>query len=360
VTEQAAPDLEKTLEYLEHVMRNMEGALVSALIYLGDKLGLYKAMQGAGPLTADELAERTSLHRRWVLEWLRNQGAARIVEYRGDGRFELTAEQALVLADEEGSPFFIAGVFNTLPSNVRVLSQLPESFRTGIGFSFDAQGEEAAHGVARGFAPWYRHMLVPVVLNGLDGVVPKLEKGAKVADVGCGAGIALIIMAKAFPSSDFHGYELSKQALALAEENKADAGVTNVTFHDVRGEDLPSDGSFDFITTFDCIHDMTHPRDVIAAIRKALKDDGTYLIADIKSKPTYEENLEQNPMVAMMYGASVLSCMASALSEPDGEGLGTLGFHEGIAREMTSDAGFTRLEVKDFGSPINLYYEIRP
>jgi SAM-dependent methyltransferase len=240
------------------------------------------------------------------------------------------------------------------------LAALPDSFRTGIGYPYDFQGEDGAHGVARGFAPWYRHMLVPVVLQGLDGVVPKLEEGAKVADVGCGAGIALIEMAKAFPASEFHGFELSKIALGLAERNKDEASVVNAAFHEVRGEEVPGDGSYDFITSFDCIHDMTHPRQVISAIRRALKDDGTYLIADIKSYPTYEENLEQNPMVALMYGFSVLSCMSSALSEPDGEGLGTLGFHEGIAREMTKDAGFTRFEVKDFGNPINIYYEIRP
>jgi SAM-dependent methyltransferase len=133
-----------------------------------------------------------------------------------------------------------------------------------------------------------------------------------------------------------------------------------VRFHDVRDEALPEDGGFDFITTFDCIHDMTHPRDVIRAIRKALKDDGTYLIADIKAKPSYEENVSENPMAAMMYGFSVLSCMSSALSEPDGEGLGTLGFHPGLAREMTTDAGFTRFTEHDFGSPVNTYYEVRP
>jgi len=254
----------------------------------------------------------------------------------------------------------MSGMFNGLPGMIGVLDTLPESFRTGIGHPYDAQGEEGAHGVARGFAPWYKHMLVPVVLQGLDGVVAKLEAGAKVADVGCGTGVALIQMAKNFPNSDFHGYELSKIALELAAKNKAEAGLDNVTFHDVRGEQLPTDGSFDFITTFDCLHDMTHPRQVIAAIRKALKPDGTYLIADIKSYPTYEENLEQNPMVALMYGFSVLSCMASALSEPGGEGLGTLGFHEGLANEMTQDAGFTRFETKDFGNPINIYYEVRP
>ena len=353
-------DMDRTLEFLEHVMRNMEGALVASLIYLGDRLGLYRAMQGAGPVTADELAQKTGLHPRWVLEWLRNQGAAKILEYRGDDRFELTPEQALVLADEENSVFFMAGIFQGLPGTVNVLPSLVESFRTGVGLPYDAQGSDGAHGVARSFAPWYRHMLVPLVLPGLDGVVPKLEAGAKAADVGCGAGVALIHMAKAFPSSDFHGFELSRHALDLAEKNKAEAGVTNVTFHDVRGEQLPADGSFDFVTTFDCLHDMTHPREVVAAIRKAVADDGTYLIADVKAKPTYEGNLEENPMVAMMYGFSVLSCMSSAMSEPDGEGLGTLGLHPGLAREMCAAAGFTRFEEKDFGHPINLYYEVRP
>jgi 2-polyprenyl-3-methyl-5-hydroxy-6-metoxy-1,4-benzoquinol methylase len=203
-------------------------------------------------------------------------------------------------------------------------------------------------------------MLIPVVIQGLDGVAAKLEAGAKVADVGCGAGIALIEMAKAYPASDFHGFELSKVALDLADANKAEAGATNVAFHDVRGEQLPTDGSFDFVTTFDCLHDMTHPRDVVAAIRKSLSDDGTYLIADIKSKSTYEANLEENPMVAMMYGFSIVSCMSSAMSEPDGEGLGTLGLHPELAEQICRDAGFTRFAEKDFGNPINTYYEVRP
>jgi 2-polyprenyl-3-methyl-5-hydroxy-6-metoxy-1,4-benzoquinol methylase len=352
--------MEKTFEFIEVVMGKMEGAAVAALIYLGDRLGLYKAMWGAGPITADELAGKTGLHPRWVKEWLRNQGAAKVVDYVGDGRFELSPEQAAVLADEENSVFFLSGMFQGLPGMLGLLDRLPESFRTGLGFPYDAQGEDGAHGVARGFAPWYRHMLIPLVLPGVEGVVDKLERGAKVADVGCGAGVALIQMAKAFPASDFHGFELSKIALGLAEKNKAEAGLSNLTFHDVRGEALPSDGSFDFVVSFDCIHDMTHPREVIAAVRKSLKDDGTYLIADIKSKPTYEENLEQNPMVALMYGFSVLSCMSSAMSEPDGEGLGTLGFHEQLAEEMAKDAGFTKFKSLDFGSPINLYYELRP
>jgi len=359
VSEQTV-DMDKAIEFVEHVYGYMQGAVVSSLIYLGDALGIYKAMQGAGPLTSAELAAKTGLHERWLREWLRNQGAAQVVEYRGDGRFELTPEQAAVLADEENSLLFSAGGFENMPSIGTSLEPLRDSFRTGIGLPYDAQGESGNHAVARMFAPWFRHMLVPAILPALDGVVAKLEAGAKVADVGCGAGIALITMGKAFPKSDFHGYELSQHALNLAAKNLAESGLTNVTFHDARGEDIPTDGSFDFITTFDCIHDMTHPTQVIGAIRKAIKEDGTYLIADIKGLPTYEENVEENPMTAMMYGFSVLSCMSSALSEPDGEGLGTLGFHEAVARETTSKAGFTRFTSHDFGNPLNAYYEVRP
>ncbi|MEX2539963.1 MAG: class I SAM-dependent methyltransferase [Actinomycetota bacterium] len=353
-------NFEVAMEFTEKVFGYMQGAVVSALVHLGDSLGLYKAMQDAGPLTSTELAERTGLQERWVREWLRNQGAAELVTYRGEDRFELTPEQAAVLADEDNSVLFSAGGFGVMTTIGSVLDPLRESFRTGVGLPYDAQGESGNHAVARMFAPWFRHMLVPMILPALDGVTDKLAAGAKVADVGCGAGIALITMAQAFPKSDFHGFELSQEALALAAKNKAEAGAQNVTFHDVRGESLPDDGSFDFVTTFDCIHDMTHPTEVIAAIRRAIKDDGTYLIADINAQPTYEKNIEENPMTAMMYGFSVLSCMSSALSEPDGEGLGTLGFHEGVARDKTATAGFTRFKTHDFGNPLNMYYEVRP
>jgi 2-polyprenyl-3-methyl-5-hydroxy-6-metoxy-1,4-benzoquinol methylase len=352
-------NFDKAMEVTFQFVSYVQGGLISALAYLGDKLGLYRAMQGAGPLTPDELASKTGLHPRWVREWMQNQGAAGLITHTGEGRFEMTAEQAAVLADEEGSLFYLAGMVAGYPATIGLLPQIEESFRTGLGLPYDAQGAEGAHGVARGFAPWYRHMLVPVVLPALDGVVAKLEAGAKVADVGCGTGTALLIMANAFPNSEFHGFELSQHALEIAASNLASSGVSNVSFHDVRGEALPEDGSFDFITTFDCIHDMTHPREVIGAIAKALKQDGTYLIADIKAKPTYEANVAENPMAAMMYGFSVLSCMSSALSEPDGAGLGTLGFHAELAQEMTRDAGFTRFKEHDFGSPVNAYYEVR-
>ncbi len=357
--EQQTLDMDKLEKFVFHVYEFLEGAVVSGMIHLGDRLGLYRALKDAGAIGSDELAQKTGLNERWVREWLRGQAAAHLIDYRGDGRFSMSPEAGLVLA-EENSPAFAAGGFHSLPQQVAVLERLPEAFRTGIGLPYDAFGAEGAVGIERFLAPWFRSFLVPLALPSLDGVVPKLEAGAKVADIGCGAGLALLEMAKSYPRSELHGYDISRHALERAEANKADAGVSNVTFHCASGDALPADASFDLVTAFDCIHDMTHPEEVMDAVRKALKADGTWLIADINAKPTFEENLERNPMVALMYGFSIMSCMSSALSVPGGAGLGTLGFSEPVARQMTAAAGFTRFQRHEFGNPVNAYYEVRP
>ena len=352
-------DMKKAQKTAEQVFGLLGGALVSAMIYLGDRLGFYRAMKPGEPVTSDELARKMGLHERWVREWLQGQASAGLIDYKGNGRFALSSEAALVLADEN-SPLFLAGGFCALPAQMAILERLPESFRTGLGLPYDALGPDGARGVERLLAPWYRTQLVPVAIPKLDGVVSKLQAGAKVADVGCGGGIAAIQMAKAFPQSEFHGYDISKYALERAESNKAQADVTNVTFHNARQEPIPSDASFDFISTFDCLHDMAHPDVVMAAIRKALKPDGTWMIADIHGQSSFEQNLTDNPLAPLMYGFSVLCCMSSAMSEPDGLGLGTLGFPEPVARRMVTEAGFTRFKSHDFDNPINAYYEVRP
>ncbi|MBI3786571.1 MAG: methyltransferase domain-containing protein [Deltaproteobacteria bacterium] len=352
-------DFDKLKNFIFHVFDQLGGAVTAAMIHLGDRLGLYRAMYGAGALTSAELAERTGLHERWVREWLQGQAAAKLLDYKGDGRFEMSPEAALALA-EENSPAFAAGGFHSLPQQFSVLERLAESFKTGIGLPYDAFGHEGAVGIERFLSPWFRTFLVPLALPALDGVVPKLQAGAKVGDIGCGAGLALVEMAKAYPKSQFHGYDISKHALDRARANLVETGLRNVTFHDASGDALPDDASFDFITSFDCLHDMTHPDLVTHAVRRALKADGTWLIADINAKPTFEENLQRNPMVAMMYGISVLSCMSSSLSEPGGMGLGTLGFSEQLARDMTRAAGFTRFQRHEFENPVNAYYEVRP
>jgi SAM-dependent methyltransferase len=343
----------------ERIFGYLKGMAVSAMIYLGDKLGLYRALDNAGPLTSEELARKTGLHERWVREWIRGQTAAGLIDYKGDGRFELSSEVAMFLADPD-SPKLAVGIFSDLPQRMAVVERLPESFKTGLGLNYDARGPEGAAGIERVFGNWFRFLLVPEVLPKLDEVSDKLGVGGKAADIGCGAGMALIEMAKAFPQTQFHGYDISKHALTRAENNKNAARVKNVTFHDAAVDRLPGDSSFDFITTFDCIHDMTHPAETIQAIRKAIKPDGTWFIADIKSLPTFEENLEKNPMTALMYAFSVMGCMSSALSEPGGAGLGTLGFNESVARQMTATAGFTRFRRIEFDNPLNAYYEVRP
>ncbi len=351
-------DPDKLKKSGQKVFGFLTGAAVSAMIYLGDRLGLYRALENSGPVTSDRLAENTGLSERWVREWLRGQGAAGVLEYMGEGQFRISPEMAMILADED-SPKFAAGIFGDLPQRMAVLEKIPDAFRTGLGLPYDERGSEGARGIERVFGPWYRHYLLPVVLPALIGVEEKMRAGAKVADVGCGAGAALVRMADAFPQAQFHGYEISEHALKRARKNTRAAGVENLSIHDAKKDALPEDGSFDFITTFDCIHDMTRPAEMIQSIRSALKPDGTWLIADIKSAATYEENLNR-PMTSLMYAFSVMGCMSSALSEPGGAGLGTLGFNEEVARKMTREAGFSKFKRHDFENPMNAYYEVRP
>ena len=352
-------DRDAVRAFMKRVFDNMGGMVVSGMIYLGHHLGLYHALRDADGVTSEELAQQTGLHERWVREWLHGQAAAGLLEYRGDGRFVMLPVARLVLA-EEHSPAFAAGAFAALPQQMAVLERLQQCFRTGIGLPYDVFGPQGARGIEGMLAPWFRTMLVPVALPQLDGVVDKLVAGAVVADVGCGTGVALVEMAKAFPQSQFHGYDISQHALALAERYAREAGVSNVAFHDAQRAPLPTDNRFDLLTTFDCVHDMTDPAAMMRAIRHALKPNGTWLIVDINAKPTFEENLARNPMAAMMYGLSVLSCLSSGLSEPGGAGLGTLGFSEPVARAMTAAAGFTRFRRHHFDNPVNAYYEVRP
>jgi 2-polyprenyl-3-methyl-5-hydroxy-6-metoxy-1,4-benzoquinol methylase len=352
-------DVERLKEYAKVVFGALGGAMTSAMICLGDRLGLYRAMADGEPVDSTALAAKTGLAERWVREWLHQQGAAGVLEHRGDGRFALSPEGCQVLA-LESSPAFGAGFFSHFPQMMSVVDRLPEAFRTGVGLPYDAFGPEGAAGIERGFAPWFRALLVPLALPAVSGLTDALAAGTEVADVGCGGGVALVEMAKAFPRSTFHGWDVSEHALARAEENRAAAGVSNVTFHDARRDPIPGDGRFGFVTTFDCLHDMTHPDAVMGAIRKAIRPDGVWLICDIKARDGYEANVAKNPMAAMMYGTSVLTCMSSALSEPGGAGLGTLGLTADLAKRMTQQAGFSSFEPLDLGHPINAFYVVRP
>jgi 2-polyprenyl-3-methyl-5-hydroxy-6-metoxy-1,4-benzoquinol methylase len=336
----------------------LSGAAVSALVCLGDQLGLYRALADISPATSSELAHNTDLDERWVREWLHGQASAGLVHHGGDGRFELTPEQAALLAEED-DPAFVAGGFGLLFSLFDRWERLHEAFRTGRGTPYDELGQDHAVNESRFSAPWMLANLVPVILPGLDGVTAKLAAGAMVADVGCGSGRALLEMAAAYPQSQFHGYDSSEVAIRLANDNLATSGRTNVTFHHTDAATLEPDRAFDLILTWDCLHDMTDPAAAMRAIRGAIKPDGTWLIVDIAGQPTPEQN-HDHPLAGLLYGFSVLDCLGCGTSEDGGAGLGTLGLPERAARRMTADAGFTRFTVREFTNPVNAFYEVRP
>src|SRR5205814_2576411 len=256
---------EEVLEFQLKVWTYKQGEMVSLMVHLGDRLGLYRTLAEAGPVTSVGLAARTGLHERWLREWLRGQAAAGLLESDDGETFSLGEAGAAVLADEEGSLAFAAGAF-TEPPGPDVVAGLADAFRTGIGLSYDQLGPSAAHQTERSLGPWARLALVPRILPALDGVQPKLEAGATAVDVGCGAGVALVAMARAFPASTFHGYDPSRLALDRAEANVVAAGVENVELHHARAEDVPTVPTFDFAIAFDCLHDMTRPDAAIAAV----------------------------------------------------------------------------------------------
>lgn len=354
-----ADDRDRLAAFALRVWNYKQGEVVSLMIHLGDRLGLYQAMTGTGPMTAADLSAATGLHERWLLEWLRSQAAAGLIDTVDGDVFELSREASTVLADSQNSLFFAAGAFQGGLAPPEVVDRLAIAFRTGIGLSYEDRGPSAAHAVERMTEPWTRLALVPLILPALAGVVDRLTAGARVADVGCGTGVALFTLAAAFPSSRFEGFDPSRHAVGRARTRLAGSGLKNVGFRLAGAEDLPDDGRYDVILTLDCIHDMPRPAEAMAAIRKAIRPDGTWLIKDIRSSATWPDNL-RNPVLAMMYGISVAGCMSSALSEPGGAGLGTLGFHPQLAENMCRQAGFSRFTVHDVDDPANLYYEVRP
>ena len=344
------------------VFTQLSGAVTAGMIHLGDKLGLFAALAAAdGPVTTTQLADSVGLAERWVREWAHNQAAARIIEVDTSSSpelFSLSPEATAVLASPDHVAFGM-GMFHRFPQTIGALEHMPESFRSGLGHDYDSHGCEGAVGIEKSFEPWMRHHLIDTVLPALDGAVERLDRGAKVIDIGCGAGGAVMMMAERFPNSTFVGYDISEHALQRAAERLSNSGLTNARFADPRTEPMPTDGTCDLVTTFDCIHDMTRPQEMMHSIRSAVADDGVWLLVDIKGRDTFAENVEKNPMAALMYGISVLSCMSSALSEPDGAGLGTLGLPASKAREMSSLAGFSRFEQLNVDHSVNSFYDVR-
>jgi SAM-dependent methyltransferase len=339
------------------------GAVVAAgNVVIGDRLGLYRALAAAGASTAAELAARTGTDARYVAEWLAGQAAGGYVEYT-DGRFSMTAEQALALADPAG-PVDVAGAFTLALGALEAVPAVTEAFHTGAGVGWHEQAPDVFAGCERFFRAGYAAHLVQDWLPALPGVVSRLTSGGTVADVGCGLGASTVLLASAFPASRFSGSDYHAESVALATKRAADAGVADrVAFETASAVSFSGTG-YDLVTTFDCLHDMGDPVAAARHVRSALAADGSWLIVEPMAADTIEGNL--NPVGRVYYNFSTLLCLPNARSQGgsagDGGGSGAmLGAQAGEAaiRGVVLSAGFSSFR-RAAQTPFNLVYEAKP
>jgi SAM-dependent methyltransferase len=326
------------------------------LAYLCDKLGLYRAMAGAGPLTSQELADRTGTHERYVREWLNNQAAGGVVEHHAvEGTYELSDEAAELWANET-SPFFFAGAWELIASLWADADRLADAFRSGAGIAWGDHDQRLYRGVQRVYAPLYRASLVKEWIPSLDGVEAKLRQGARVADVGCGYGISTVILAQAYPRSTFVGYDAHPESIAAADKAAAEAGVADrVRFEVAEAASFGGTG-FDLVCFFDALHDMGDPVGVLAHTRTTLAEHGTVMVVEPAAGDRVEDNL--NPVGRLYYAGSTFLCTPSSLAQPGALGLGAQAGPERLG-QVLSQAGFTRFR-RTMTTPFNLVIEARP
>lgn len=349
-------DQAKLDEFMGRAVGDLGAAVSGVMVYLGDRLGLYKAMAGAGSLTPAALAERTGTDERYVREWLDNQAAGGYVTYDPATRsYELPPEQALALADED-SPAFLPGGFYGIASMWVDAETFVEAFRTGRGVGWHEHDPRLFVGTERFFRPGYKNFLVSDWIPALDGVQEKLERGAKVADVGCGHGASTVLMAQAFPSSTFVGYDYHEASVDTARKRAADAGVSDrVRFEVASAKDYPGTG-FDLIAYFDCLHDMGDPLGAIVHARRALADDGTVMLVEPNAGDRPEDN--HNPVGRAFYGFSTVICTMASKAQEVGLALGAQA-GEARLRELFEQGGFRRWR-RATETPFNIIVEARP
>ncbi len=355
-TDIAPVDKAKLEAFVGQAVTDMGAAISGLLLHIGDRLGLYKAMAGAGPITSSALAERTGTAERYVREWLGNQAAGGYVVYDpADGTYELPAEQAMVVADED-SPVFLGGAFETIASCYADHDVFVDAFRTGAGVGWHQHDERLFSGVVRLFRPGYAAHLVEEWLPALDGVVEKLRAGASVADVGCGLGASTVIMAQAFERSTFTGIDIHESSIEAARRSAAQAGVDRrAKFGIAQAKDLPGAG-YDLVCLFDALHDMGDPVGAARRIREALAPDGTLLLVEPYAGDALEDNL--HPIGRTYYGLSTVICTPGSLAQEVGRGLGAQAGERQLA-DVLREAGFTRVR-RATETPFNIILEARP
>jgi SAM-dependent methyltransferase len=348
-------NLDKLNAFMGQIVGELGATVNAGLIVIGDRLGLYRAMAGAGPLSAKQLADRTGTTERYIREWLNAQAAGGFVEYEAaTDRYVLPAEQAMALADED-SPAFVGGAFQLALATLRSAPRIEGAFISGEGVGWHEHDEGVPIGCERFFRPGYNANLLSAWIPSLDGVEEKLQAGASVADVGCGLGASTRLMAKAFSNSIFVGFDYHTESIELARTKAAAAGLADRTRFEVAPAAAFPGTGYDLIAMFDCLHDMGDPVGAATHVRKALAPDGTWLVVEPLAGDSIEQNI--NPVSRAYYGFSTFLCTPSSLSQEVGLALGAQA-GEARIRDVALAAGFTRFR-RVSETPFNAVYEVR-
>ncbi len=340
--------------FLGKAIGDLGASMSAVLVLIGDELGLYKAL-AEGRLTVEELAKRTGANERYVREWLANQAAGGYVEYDSEGdEYYLSEEQALCLANPNG-PMDLPGAYSIVEDLFQVKQRAVENFRSGAGMEWGEHHPCLFQGTERFFRAGYNASLLSDWLPALDGVVEKLKAGGRVADVGCGHGVSTILMAQAFPQSEFVGIDYHDASIETAREHATQEGVTNASF-EVADATTYRGGDYDLIAFFDCLHDMANPSGAARHARQALKPDGHCMLVEPFAGDSLADNL--NPVGRVFYGASSLICVPVSLAQ-NGPALGAQAGERRLTDVMMDGGGFSRFR-RATETPFNLVFEARP
>ena len=350
-----AIDMNKLNSFIGQFVTDLGAAVHTGMVVIGEKLGLYKAL-ARGAMTSAQLAAKTQTDERYLREWLASQAAGGYVTYdEQTSQFSLSAEQAFALASED-SPAYLPGAFELALGSLAAVPRIAESFRTGAGMGWHEHADGVFHGCEKFFRPGYAANLVSTWIPSLQDTKAKLEAGARVADVGCGKGASTLLMAKAFPNSQFFGFDYHDKSIEAAQESARRDGVADrVRFEIAKAKEFPG-GNYDLVAVFDCLHDMGDPIGAAAHVRQSLAKDGTWMIVEPFANDQLKDNL--NPVGRVYYSFSTLLCTPCSRSQEVGLCLGAQAGEKRI-RDVVAKAGFNRFR-RATETPFNIVYEARP
>ena len=349
-----AVDMDKLNTFIGQFVGDLGAAVGAGMVVIGEKLGLYKALAD-GPITSAELASKTETDERYVREWLGSQAAGGYVTYdEKTNKFSLTEEQAFTLAQED-SPAYLPGAFQLALGSLAAVPKIADAFRSGAGMGWHEHDDGVFHGCEKFFRPGYAANLVSTWIPALHDVKQKLDRGARVADVGCGQGASTVLMAKAFPKSEFFGFDYHDKSIEAARESARREGVADRISFSVASAKAFLGKDYDFVAVFDCLHDMGDPVGAAAHVRQSLTKDGTWMIVEPFAGDTFKDNL--NPVGRVYYSFSTLLCTPCSRSQEVGLCLGAQA-GEAKIRQVVSKAGFSRFR-RATQTPFNIVYEAR-